>query len=198
MAFSRRLASGGALDRAESDEAPLGLVVGHLPVRRRGRIGGYAGEELVEERLRLGLVPEHCPEKVDERPLLSVAGGGEAEVRVELVGSVRRPCLPGRDHHGRLGEGPDEAEACGFPCWQRREGQRGDDAEVATPRAAEGPEEVVVLVRGALEKATVGKDDLCLQQAVAGEAVCASDRPKTTAERESRDADGRTATGRGA
>ncbi len=75
----------------------------------------------------------------------------------------------------------------------RREAQRRDDAEVAAPAAARGPEEFRLAVLVAVPQLAFGGDDVDVRELVAGETPRAREDPDPSTERESGDADPRAA-----
>ena len=76
------------------------------------------------------------------------------------------------------------------------EAELGDDAEVAVARAAQGPEEVLVLGRARGQLLAVRRDQRRLGEAVAGQAVRPGHDAVAAAEGQAGDADGRAGTGR--
>ncbi len=107
----------------------------------------------------------------------------------DLVRLVRAPLLPGREDGGGLGPRPCQVGGDGLGGGVGTEAEFGDHAEVAVARAAQGPEEVLVVggVRG--EFPAVRGDEGGLGEAVAGQAVRAGDDAVAAAEGEAGDAD---------
>ena len=96
--------------------------------------------------------------------------------------------------YGEQGRGVGQLEehrtAVDVPDLVQPVGQLGGDAEVAAA-AAQPPEQVGVLLLAGAHDRPVGRDDLCGQQVVAGQAVAPREVADPAAERQTSDAGGR-------
>src|SRR4029450_9200345 len=160
------------------------LWKGHVLLRPRDRIGARPGDQLVDQIRSVGLGDEQRAVHVDGGRPVDVAGGGHLQAHSELVGSVRRPRLPGFDHAGGARKGPCHVYVRGVRGGDGPEDERRHHAEVAGAGASERPEQVLVVVLVTLEDAAVGKDELGSEQVRGGDAIPPAEDPKPTAERQ--------------
>jgi hypothetical protein len=80
--------------------------------------------------------------------------------------------------------------------WERVEGERGHDAEVACPGSAQRPEQILKLVHAAVDDGAVGEDNLRADQAVERQPVRTPEDADSAAQRQPRDTHRRTGAGR--
>jgi hypothetical protein len=184
---------GPILDRSE---VSLGRPVRQVTARRFHRVGAHPADQLAEQLGGVGLAVEHAADRLDPRQPLAVAGGGQAQGGVELLGRVGGEGLPGPDHRSRRGRRPDQVEDRGRRRGEGAEHQRGDHAEVAAAGAAQRPEQLPIVLLVTVDDAAVRQDDPRPEQVVAGQAVLAAEDPQPAAEREAGDPDRGTAAGR--
>ena len=174
---------------AEPGEEALRLPVGPRPQHRRGGRGAGRGLQLGQLCGRLGLRARHRAEHADPQ---RVGVRVEQQARGHRVRRGGRPVLPGGEQRGGVRGGEDQLERGRSRRGDRREDERGDDAEARATGPAQRPQELLVGV----DDPPVGEHDLRRAQAVRGQPVQAAEDPEAAAEREAGDADGRAAAGR--
>jgi len=152
------------------------------------RLRAEAADEVAEQALGVGSGLMDRPDELNRRWSIRLGSSRDPERRVDAVGGVRGPALPGGDDGGRLRGLPLQAERRAGRGRHGAQRQRRDDAELPPAGAAQRPEQVGMVVGVALDDAAVGEDDPRRDEPVAREAVAAAEDADAATERQPGDA----------